>query len=573
MNSQKYKWNEWKDIDWKIVETAVFKLQKRIFKASQSGNIKQVHRLQRLLTNSYFGKLWATRKVTQDNQGKKTAGVDGVKSLTPKQRLELVEKLKISNKSKPTRRVWIPKANGKKRPLGIPIIEDRVKQALAKISLEPQWEALFEGNSYGFRPGRSAHDAIEAIFTCISKQAKYVLDADITGCFDNINHQKLLNKINTYPAMRRQIKAWLKSGVLDKNIYSRTDKGTPQGGVISPLLANIALNGMEKVVKEVARASQHLKFRGYSDKYKAEKCVNLIRYADDFVILCHNLETIKECEKAIKKWLKEIGLEINEEKTSITHTLEKHEGRVGFDFLGFNIRQYPQGKKQCGNNTKGKKLGFKTLITPSKESIKNHTAELREIIRGMRNSTQQLLIERLNPKIRGWAAYYSTVCSNDTFGKMGHILYQQLRRWAKRRHPMKGGKWVKDRYWHTKGNNHWVFGVKKEGNLEKTLIKHTDTPIKRHTKVKQEASYFDGNKYYWSQRLGRHPEMTKSKATLLKRQKGKCPICKMYFNGNDVMEVDHIIPKSKGGKNSYENLQLLHRHCHDKKTAMDKTRS
>ncbi len=255
----------WNAINWKKVETETFRLQKRIYRASQNGNTKLVHNLQRLLIKSYYGKLLATRKVTQDNQGKKTAGVDGIKSLTPKQRLELVGQLKLTGKSKPTRRVWIPKPNREKRPLGIPCMEDRVKQGLIKLALEPQWESKFEPNSYGFRPGRSCHDAIEAIFNAIRYQPKFVLDADIAKCFDKISHEKLLGKLETYPQLKREIKSWLKRGVMDEQKFSPTKEGTPQGGVISPLLANIALHGMELEIKKFART-----WKGYSREITRE---------------------------------------------------------------------------------------------------------------------------------------------------------------------------------------------------------------------------------------------------------------------------------------------------------------
>ena len=279
---------EWKDLPWRKLERRVFKLQKRIFKASQRGDVKAVRRLQKTLMRSWSAKCLAVRRVTQDNQGKKTAGVDGIKSLKPEQRLELVEKLTLSRKAKPTRRVWIPKPGSEeKRPLGIPTMADRALQALVKQALEPQWEAIFEPNSYGFRPGRSAHDAIAAIFDCISRKSKYVLDADIAKCFDRIDHEALLAKLNTAPTTRRQIKSWLKAGVMDGKTLFPTPEGTPQGGVISPLLANIALHGMEQRINQ-AFPKKEIWSRGKRVGY--QNPAHVIRYADDFVVIHESLE-------------------------------------------------------------------------------------------------------------------------------------------------------------------------------------------------------------------------------------------------------------------------------------------
>jgi RNA-directed DNA polymerase len=571
MNTEKMdKWNTWSDIDWKIVERQVFKLQKRIYRASQRGDVKLVHKLQRLLTKSYYSRLLAVRRVTQDNQGKKTAGIDGVKSLNPKQRLKMVNNLKITGKAKPSRRVWIPKPKtDEKRPLSIPVMYDRCLQALIKLALEPQWEALFEPNSYGFRPGRSPHDAIGAIFNAVRYVPKYVLDADIAKCFDKINHDKLLDKINTYPSLRRQIKAWLKNGVLDNRVFNETNEGTPQGGVVSPLLANIALHGMENRIKEYART-----LKGRKDNN--EKALNLVRYADDFVIMHKDLDVIIECREIIKDWLLEIGLELKPSKTKITHTLNEYEGNVGFDFLGFTIRQFPVGKDHSGKSSNKKLLGFKTIIRASKEKINLHTKKIGDTIRSMKSTTQQAIIGKLNPIIRGWCNYYKAVVCKEIFSECDHNTYLQLKRWAERRHPKKSKSWVKRKYWKSgvtkaQGWSDWIFKTR-DGEKAYELVKHSDIKQQDHVKVKGDKSPFDGDMVYWSSRLGTHPECSTEMATLLKRQKGKCNYCGLTFKDEDLIETDHILPKVLGGNNSYGNKQLLHRHCHDKKTAVDSSR-
>ena len=533
-----------------------FKLQKRIFRASERGDVKAVRKLQKTLINSWSAKCIAVRRVTQDNQGKNTAGVDGVKSLTPKQRMNLVGRLKLTDKVKPARRVNIPKpGTTETRPLSIPTINDRALQTLVKSALEPEWEALFEPNSYGFRPGRSCHDAIEAIFNSIKQKTKYVLDADIAKCFDRIDHKALISKIHTYPTLSRLIKSWLKAGYMNGKELFPTNDGTPQGGVISPLLANIALHGMEERVKQYAETLKGQKAR---NRY----ALSLIRYADDFVIIHEDLNVVKKCQEIIADWLSDLGLELKPSKTKLTHTINEIDGNVGFEFLGFYIQQHKVGNYRCAKNTHGTLLGFKTLITPSREKVKTHLVKIAEVIDNHKNSPQSALISKLNPIIRGWSNYYSTVVSKETFSKVDYLTYSKLRAWARKRGK---GDINKDKYWRTVGNKNW--GFKTIDGAE--LITHASTPIVRHTKVKGKASPFDGDWTYWSKRRGKYPETPNRVSKLIKKQKGICPHCGLYFTSTDSVEIDHIIPTTLGGKDTYENWQLLHKHCHNTKTAKD----
>lgn len=565
MNKSNIEYSDWQSIPWKQVEKAVFKLQKRIYRAKVAGNQKLVKRLQRLLVTSRSAKALAVRKVTQDNRGKKTAGVDGKKALTPKQRLGLLENLKITGNAKPLRRIYIPKPNGEERPLSIPTISDRAVQMLLKLALEPEWEAVFEPNSYGFRPGRGCHDAIDAIFNQIRYKQKWVLDADIAKCFDRINHKYLLDKLGDCPvSLKRQIKKWLKSGYMEDKTLFPTEEGTPQGGVLSPLLANIALHGIENELKKWVKT------------WKGKKTKNLnsfsfIRYADDFVVIHESKEIVERAKEIISSLLEPIGLQLKDEKTKIVHTSE------GFDFLSFNVRHYEVGKHSSGKNGEGRKLGFKTLIKPSKKAIKKHYEQIANTIKNKKSVSQETLIGLLNPIIRGWCNYNSTVVSKEVFSHLNYLMYGILRRWINRRHPKKSKHWIKSRYWkevhegncrvekNRKKSRKWVF--KTEKGYE--LYQHADTPIVRHGKVKGEKSPYDGDTVYWGKRLSKSIELTAREQKLLKRQKGKCTICNKQFQTGDIWEVDHIVPRSKGGKDVYENLQLIHAHCHDAKTRID----
>jgi RNA-directed DNA polymerase len=544
---------EWNQLPWRKLEVAVFKLERRIYKASHAGDIRRVHRLQKLLLKSRAAKWLAVRRVTQDNQSKNTAGIDGIKSPSPHQRCALATHLGTLPTGRPTRRGWIPKpGKDEQRPLSIPTLHDRALQALVKLVLEPAWEARFEPNSYGFRPGRSVHDALGAIFIAIEKQPKYALDAEIAKCFDRIDQQALLRKIKTFPPLNRRVKAWLQAGGLDNGVFTEPTTGTPQGGVASPLLANIALHGLEEFLRShfPARTRRHPAQPGRQLHWQPQ----VIRYADDLVILHRDRTVLEPCRHLTQAWLQDIGLELSEQKTRIAHTLATVEGEAGFNFLGFQVRQYRASKY---NTARGR--GFKTLIRPSQEAVKRHWATLAALISQHKAAKQAHLIGILNPIIAGWANYYSAVVSTKTFHLLDHRLYEKLRRWAFFRHPRKGRRWAIQRYWDTTPGKSWAF---RDSNGP-TLNQHTRVPIVRHVKVQGQASPYDGNWSYWAARRGKCPGVSRRLAALLKKQAGHCEACGLFFTPEDLIELHHR--DGTRSDNRYSNLAAVHRHCHDQR--------
>ena len=461
-------------------------------------------------------------------------------ALPAAQRMALVGKLRnLSDwQVDAIRRTYIEKrGTAELRGLGIPTMSDRACQALAKLALEPEWEAKFEPNSYGFRPGRSAHDAIEAIFNHIRLKPKYVLDTDIEKCFDNIAREPLEHKLNAIGPIARLVRDWLKAGIPDGGKYLFPDAGVPQGGVISPLLCNVALHGFEKALTSVSK------------RYR----IAVIRYADDLVILCEDLETLLKVKREAETWLTEVGLRLKPSKTRVTHTLNEHEGNVGFDFLGFNIRQHRVGRYHT--RTYRGKPGFKTLIKPSKKACQRQLEEMREVIRQHKGAPQAALVKALNSKIQGWTQYHCASVAKKTFDWMDAQLFHKLYRWARFRHPRKTGGWCVSRYWKQRGNR------KNFGDGTAWLVKYADTPIKRHIKVRGDKSPYDGDWPYWIQRRGRDPTKPTRVLNLLKRQKCRCGLCGLYFEAEDVIEMHHW--DGNRMNNRYANLVLLHGHCHD----------
>lgn len=542
---------KWENIPWPKLEKNTFKLQKRIYQATKCKNINKLHKLQRLLLNSRSAKLLAVRKVTQDNKGKKTAGIDGKANLNKKERLQLAYSLDIREKAKPTRRVWIPKHDKtEKRPLGIPTIVDRIKETLMKITLEPEWESKFEPNTYGFRPGRSCHDAIDSIFNALNKKTAYILDADISECFDNINQKVLLKKLNTTPTFKKIIKGWLKAGIMENRNFKATETGTIQGGAISPLLACIALHGLETHLKETLSNElvQYMKKKqGKAISHKtAQHNISIIFYADDFVIIHESEEIIIKARVIIEKWLKIIGLELNVSKTSICHTFNGE--KSGFNFLGFSIRHYA---------TKNNKKGYKLLIKPSSKSIKKQSLKLKHKLKSKLGTTQTEVIKELNPIIRGWSQYFSSVVSKKIFSRMDYIMYEKLWKWAVFRHPMKGKIWVKKKYFKTLGKDNWRFMT----NNKTYLIRHSEHVIKRHIKIKGTKSPYDGDWVYWGNRLKKMLGKPPIIINLLRSQQSKCSYCNLWFKSDDKLEIHHKDLNEKN--NIYKNLSLLHGYCYN----------
>src|SRR6266496_1420188 len=533
---------DWNTIDWKKTNRTVRNLRQRIFRATQEGNLKKVRSLQKLMLKSYSNRLVSVRRVAQINAGKNTPGVDKLVMKTPAARGRMVDALAHYTlwQAKPARRVYIPKANNKLRPLGIPVIMDRCLQAMIKNALEPSWEARFEGTSYGFRPGRSCHDAIEKIYRLARPNLtkKWVLDADIRGAYDHIAHDYLLKTIGPVPG-KELIKQWLKAGYVEHGTFHATEQGTPQGGVVSPLLANIALHGMEKVIG--------VKY-DYQGKLIGKRAV--VRYADDFVCFCETREDAERVRQILVEWLAERGLTLSEEKTRIAHLTE------GFDFLGFNVRHYPAPQTS--------RTGWKLLIKPSKESVHDVQKKLKDQWHKAQGSNVQSVLAKLNPIIRGWANYFRTAVAKEIFSKLDSWMFYKADRYTRWMHPNKPKNWRHRKYWgrfHLDRLDPWVFGDKQTGCY---LLKFSWFPIERHTLVKGRSSPDDPSlKDYWMKRqAAKARDLTFSKQKLAKRQKGRCLECGESLFNEEEIQVHHRLAKSQGGKDSYSNLALVHLLCH-----------
>jgi len=532
---------DWNTINWHSAQRMVRRLQARIVKATQDERWGKVKALQHLLTHSFSGKQIAVKQVTE-NSGKRTPGVDRILWNTPVKKEAAVHDLKQRGyQALPLRRLYIPKANGKMRPLGIPTMKDRAMQALYLLALDPVAESTADPNSYGFRKDRSTADAIAQCFTALGKKhsPQWILEGDLKACFDEISHLWMLAHI---PTDKTILGKWLKAGFIDQNTLHPTEAGTPQGGVISPVAANLTLDGLEAFLRERYPQLGH----GRS------ALVNMVRYADDFIITGRTKQLLEsEVKPLVTEFFKTRGLELSQEKTRITHIEE------GFDFLGQNVRKY----------------NGKLLIKPSRKNVRVFLDKVRGVIKANKQATTGGLIAQLNPIIRGWAHYHRHVVSSATFCKVDSAIFNCLWRWALRRHRNKPSRWIYRKYFEHfdgTGSVFWERGRGRDGKPTLSCLFHAASlSIVRYVKIKGEANPYDPQwETYFERRLDLRMEANPKRRQQLLRlwfgQQGLCPVCGHRITRMTGWRSHKLIWRVYGGSDNMRNRVLLHPQCHQR---------
>lgn len=523
-----------------------------------------MYKLQKLLISSSSAKYICVKLVTEDNLNKKTPNVDNRIILSPNDKFTFAEKLTLDGYSSRIIGTSIPKASRSKKSLRIITIEDRAKQMLAYLALSPQWEANFDSGSYGFRPGRFKLDAIEAISIGISRNPKWVLNAAITQSSNQINHQYLLEKCNTFLEMRKQIRAWLKKGILDRKESILPEMGTPEGDIITYLLVNIALHGLRKSLDNYINTISE-------QEYKNHESLIFVHYGDRFIVMHPNQKILYELLEVIQQFLEPIGLKLNPNHTRVGHTLNSEkDSPPGFIFLGFYIHQRIKWRKsRTAVSEANLKQKFITLIVPSKEIVKKHKSMIREIIRRYRGTSQEKLIQKLNPIIRAWALSKRTQGVSRTFQALDKFMFIHLWKWARKRHPKMSKSKLKKKYWHQLGTRNWVFGLKTNNKVSLELQLHSKLLVGSSDQAKGAFSPFNRNLTYWSKRAGHNSCLIPIKSRVIMKNYGQCEIFRELFLPNNITEKNHITSKPIGGFTRLNTMYDGHYYSHQDKKKVD----